>query len=473
MNVLIISANRSAVPTPVLPAGACLVAEAAERAGHSVTLLDLMFEKRPVRAVEKAILETRPHVVGVSVRNIDNNDMHGTKFYIKEVIALVETIRANSNAPVILGGAALTVMPEQIMRAAHIDCAAIGEGEAVFCGILKKVAAHQTYHDIPGVAAISRGIFKATPSPLIANQCSFPEYQRWVDVRAYQAQMSTIPLQTKLGCQFQCIYCTYRKIEGEAYRLFEPGCIAEAAGRLASSGLRDIEFVDNVFNAPVDHALEVCESLVRSGVHARFQSVELNPAYFSSELLTVMEKAGFVGMGLTVESASDPVLRGLQKGFTARDVFKAADIVQKHRIPCIWIFMLGGPGETRDTVRGTLRFAEKNIRPDDAAFFNIGIRIYPGTELETIARRQGVLTVPPGKMLDPVFYVSPGLDAAWIRSQVRNSMNSHMNFMSVDSFSVPYLPRINRIGYRLGIRSPLWRYTHFIRKGLRLFGMNV
>lgn len=471
MNVLIISTNRSASPAPVLPFGACLVAEAAERAGHCVTLLDLMFEKRPVAAVKSAVLDTKPDVVGLSVRNIDNNDMHATAFYINEVNPLLPAVWAHSEAPVVLGGAALAVMPEQILRAVDADCAVVGEGENTFCRLLSRIAERQPYHDLPGVASIDRGIFKASPET--RRECFVPDYRRWLDLSRYRSRMCTIPLQTKLGCQFQCVYCTYRKIEGETYRLFEPGSVAETACRLVSAGLRDIEFVDNVFNAPEEHALALCDSLIRSRVRARFQSVELNPAYFSRELVAAMEKAGFAGMGLTVESASDNVLHGLRKGFSARDVFSAAEILRGRRIPCIWIFMLGGPGETQKTVRETVQFAEKHIRPGDAAFFNIGIRIYPGTELEAIARRQGVLAVPRDRMLVPVFYVSPDVDASWIRKQVQDLLNRHMNFMSIDSFTFPHLSLLHKIGYGMGIRSPLWRYTRFIRRTLRLIGMNA
>jgi hypothetical protein len=285
--------------------------------------------------------------------------------------------------------------------------------------------------------------------------------------------MSTAPLQTKLGCQFQCSYCTYRKIEGNTYRFSDPAQVALSAVRLASSGLRDIEFVDSVFNAPYDHTMAVCEALARAKPNARFQSLELNPLYFDDALLAAMKQAGFVGIGLTVESASDEVLHGLRKGFTSRHVHAAAEIVRRHDLPCVWIFLLGGPGETQETVHETLRFAGTAIRPHDAVFFNIGIRVYPGTELESVARRQGVLTLPAAKMPEPVFYVSPEVDFGWISRQVKNAMNSHMNFMSGDSLNFSFLPAIHRVGYRLGLRVPLWRHTRFIRRGLRFAGMDV
>jgi len=269
------------------------------------------------------------------------------------------------------------------------------------------------------------------------------------------------------------VYCTYRKIEGSVYCLSKPEHVVDVVRRLTAAGLKDIEFVDSVFNAPLEHAMALCDALARVDHKARLQSLELNPLFVNDALITAMERAGFVGMGITLESASDPVLRGLQKGFTSKEAYLSAEIVRQHRIPCAWIFMLGGPGETQDTVRETLRFAEKYIRPQDTAFFNIGIRIYPGTKLETIAREQGVLSRSPEEMLVPVFYVSPDVDASWMELELKKSMSSHMNFISSDSIGLPFLPSIHRLAHRLGLRPPLWKHTRKIRKGLRMMGMDV
>ena len=250
------------------------------------------------------------------------------------------------------------------MIATGVPCAVIGSGEVVFPSLVEKLVGNQSWEDLPGVASLAGGACRVnSPEPGLARPCAGPDYGRWLDMKAYGSHLSTIPLQTKLGCRFQCVYCTYRTIEGDDYRLSDPGSVAETALRYASSGFRDIEFVDNVFNAPYDHALAVCESLIRSKSRARLQSIEMSPASFDQRLLSTMERAGFVGIGLTVESAADPVLKGLRKGFTAREVHAAAAVVKRSRLPCLWIFLLGGPGETRETVRETLRFAERSIRP--------------------------------------------------------------------------------------------------------------
>ncbi len=475
MKILLISTNRNTLPMPVMPIGGCIVAHAAERAGHTVYFLDLMFTKNPLAEIESAQSRWKPDVVALSVRNIDNNDMRGTVFFLDDLQSIVNTIRSRTCAPIILGGAALGVMPEQILRLASATCAVVGDGEMVFPQLLDRISRDEPFSDLPGVAYIENGAFHRNSSTVagFSTTCSAPDYHRWLNTPAYLSQMATVPIQTKTGCQFQCVYCTYPKIEGSNCRLKEPGSIADAVVRLAASGLRYIEFVDSVFNAPLEHAMEVCAALTRVKHKARLQCLELNPRDFDDALVTAMEQAGFVGMGITLESASDPVLQGLRKGFTSREVHHAAEVVRRHRIPCAWIFMLGGPGETRDTVRETLQFARKYIRPMDVAFFNTGIRIYPGTELESVARTQGVLSRPAEEMLDPVFYVSPEVDAEWLDQELKKSMNSQMNFINMASMGHSLLPTIHRISHKIGLRPPLWRHTGIIRRGLRLAGMDV
>jgi hypothetical protein len=76
-------------------------------------------------------------------------------------------------------------------------------------------------------------------------------------------------------------------------------------------------------------------------------------------------------------------------------------------------------------------------------------------------------------MLRPVFYVSPEVDAAWMMNEVRRSMSSHMNFINTDSIGLSILPRVHRVAHLLGVRPPLWKHTRFIRRSLRMMGMDV
>ena len=475
MNVLIINTNRNQNPMPVMPLGACMVAEATAREGHTVQLLDLMFCRSPVRAVHDALTRQQPDLVGLSIRNIDNNDMQHPEFYPAELTPILLAIREWRKVPIVLGGAAVAVMPEELLRFTQASCAVAGDGETAFPALLENVASPQNFAQIPGLCWLDSGLFRQNPvrQSSGAERCSVPDLARWLDVMAYQRRLATAPVQSKLGCHFRCIYCTYRKIEGAAYRLMEPSSVASTVRKLAGMGFRNIEFVDNVFNSPYDHALEVCAALAAARHQARLLTLELNPLHLDDVLIEAMERAGFVGAGITVESANSTVLANLKKGYSAAEVHQAAEVIRRHRLPCLWIFMLGGPGETEQTVAETLRFAETMVRPQDTVFFTVGIRIYPGTELEAVARDDGALAIPASGMLEPVFYLSPALSRTWLLKRVKNAMRKNMHFISGETLSLSYLPFINRLGARLGIEPPLWRYTRFIRRGLRSVGVDA
>jgi len=474
VNILLISTNRNKQPFPVMPLGACIVAEAAEKAGHRVRLLDLMFCEDPLPILASELQECEYDVIGLSVRNIDNNDMKSPVEFFSDLPALIKIIRQNSHASIVLGGSAVSVMPEELLRYSEAQLAVLGDGEVVFPELLRVLSDGKNLDHVLGVATYEHQGFRKKESFLSSlRSCLVPDFHRWINIEAYLSNLSTVPIQSKRGCPYQCIYCTYPMGEGRDYRLCEPESVVDAIKRSASSGLRDFEFVDNVFNSPYEHAMAICEGLSRDHLNVSFQSLELNPLFIDDDLLSAMEHAGFVGIGITAESASGVVLNGLKKGFTTEHVYRAAEITGRHKLPCVWIFMLGGPGETEKTVRETLNFVEKCVKPGDVAFFNIGIRIYPGTQLEDLAREQGVLALSKEEMLKPVFYLSPQLDPEWLVRELQVAMNTHMNFISSDSLSFPYLSSIHRFGYRLGIRPPLWKHTRFIRRGLRLFGVDA
>jgi radical SAM superfamily enzyme YgiQ (UPF0313 family) len=476
MNVLIIATNRNKLPVAVMPFGACLVADAAEKAGHSVQLVDLMFARDPVRELEKALRARPTDVVGFSVRNIDNNDMRHPVLFFEELSPLLRTVRALApGTPVILGGAALGVMPEEFLRYTGADYAVPGYGRSVFPQVLAALAGKRNAKAVPGVAWLENGRYteSARHDDKYSAECFVPDFTRWLDTAAYASRLSAAPLQTKQGCPFNCVYCTYNMSEGRDYRLFSPGSVVHAVKKSVDRGLREIEIVDNVFNSPYEHAMAVCKELAHARTGARLQTVELNPQFVDDHLLDAMELAGFTGVGITAESAADRVLKGLGKSYTSQEVKRAALAVSRHRLPAIWMFMLGGPGETQETVVQTLRFAADYIRPKDTAFFNVGVRIYPGTKLEQIARKQGVLMLPRSEMFRPVNYVSPSVGGEWIVESVQAAMEKHYNFINSDSLSLKFLPGMYRVGSLLGFTPPLWRHISSLRRGFRFLGVNV
>jgi radical SAM superfamily enzyme YgiQ (UPF0313 family) len=204
MKVLLIGTNRSTNPIPVMPIGPCVVAEATERAGHTVHLLDLMFTKKPLSKIQSAVTNFKPDVIGISVRNIDNLEMFSPKFYLNDLQSIVRSIRNLTSSPIVFGGGALSVMPEEILRLANVSCAVVENGETVFPLLLEYIAGNKEYNKLQGTAYLKNGDFHYNPgtSSSLSKDYFAPDYQRWLNMKAYKTQMASAPVLTKKGCMF-------------------------------------------------------------------------------------------------------------------------------------------------------------------------------------------------------------------------------------------------------------------------------
>src|SRR5512136_323256 len=156
MRVLLIASNTERINMVSLPLGLGLVAAATRRAGHEVAFLDLLNEQDPVAAVRQAIETARPEVVGISVRNIDDQSRDSPRFLLQQVRPVVEACRAATPAPIVLGGAGYSIFPEAALAYLGADLGVAGDGEAAFPALLERLQAGSDPSDVPGVWAASR-----------------------------------------------------------------------------------------------------------------------------------------------------------------------------------------------------------------------------------------------------------------------------------------------------------------------------
>jgi hypothetical protein len=269
---------------------------------------------------------------------------------------------------------------------------------------------------------------------------------------------------------YKCVYCTYRNVEGWGYRTRDPELVADEIQELRmKAGVRHFDFVDSTFNSPPGHAIQVCEAIARRKLAVQLDTTNFTPAAASSELLRAMKVAGFRSLGITAESASDAVLERLEKGFSAAKVREVAERVEKHGIKTLWIFLVGGPGETTGTLEETLSFAQWRLTRGDAVYLTVGLRIYPGTTLHRIAIGEGVVPAT-STLLDPAFYFSRGLDFAATVERLKRFAAEHPRFMfSADSRSV-VLPYLTRAASVLRLPRPHWQYMGLFQRVARAIG---
>ncbi|EKD59440.1 MAG: hypothetical protein ACD_55C00007G0002, partial [uncultured bacterium] len=151
MRVLLISANTETMNMVPLPLGLNCVAVATGNAGHEVRLLDLMGGGDNDSLIRAAIDTFRPEVIGISVRNVDNQSMADTKFLLEPVRETVALCRSLSYAPTVVGGAAFSIFPAAMLDYLGADMGICGEGELAFTEL---VDALQRGGELSGIAGL-------------------------------------------------------------------------------------------------------------------------------------------------------------------------------------------------------------------------------------------------------------------------------------------------------------------------------
>lgn len=402
MKLLLLSPNVLTAPYPVYPIGLDYVAGAV--AGrHDVRILDLNQEPGP-EALERVVASYRPRAIGLSLRNADDTDATKATSFLAGYQDIVERIRKTCAAPVVLGGSGFTIFPEALMDLLDADYGIPGDGERIG-PLLDALERGLPGDDIPGVLTRRKRKPERTgwlPGPFRRDFRGDRPH-----VRFYLRQGGMLNLQTKRGCPFRCAYCTYPHIDGGALRLIDPGEVAKTAVQLQEAGAKYLFVTDSTFNASVDHSAAVAEAMIRAGLAipwgAFFAPRKVPPGYFR-----LMARAGLTHVEFGTESLSDRVLRAYGKPFLRDDVYQTHAAACEAGLHVAHYFLLGGPGEDRDTLEQTLARADR-LSPA-VFFFFCGIRIYPHTALHDLAVREGLIA-PHQDLLDPVFYRSPGLDA--------------------------------------------------------------
>lgn len=463
---LLISTNSERLPVPVIPLGVCLVATELDANGFEIQVLDLAFEKNPVHSITTRLNMFQPDVVCLSIRNIDNANCLGPIFYLKDVRAYVQAIKNLSKAPVVLGGSAFNIAPEPILNYVGADFGIWGDGERVLAQSLRAILRVESYASLPGLVVKGQyndhDNYAAFRSPGLSID-SDKDIFSWINLKQYLRNGANLPVQTKRGCPKKCVYCTYNNIEGHRSRFKDPQEVAEeVAFHVRRHRPRVIEFVDSIFNVPQSHAVQVCEALAKKRLPVEFEASSISAGDVSETLFESLQKAGFNSAVLTPDSASDVVLKELKKGFGLDEVIKASVYAQKVSIPVLWSFIMGGPGETEETVRETFRFIKEQTGKKDVAFMVFGVRIYPGTEMAKRAREEGIVSQG-DSLIEPRFYFSKELQKDDLIKLVRQEARGIKNLITVIDNQHPLVEKLTPLARFLRLPGPLWRYSRWLR----------
>ncbi|MGC4115645.1 MAG: radical SAM protein [Myxococcales bacterium] len=449
MKVLLISANHFQVPYPVFPLGLDYVAGAI--APHQARILDLCptVPDAEARAIAEAVGEFAPDVVGISLRNIDNTDASDLKAFMGDMRRVVDSVRGQTRAPVVLGGAGYTLFPSELLEALGADYGVVGEGEW-FKGLLDALeAGGGRLLGAPPKSVAARGRPAPQPVPFMGRiRRSAPELNPLLPW--YLRYGGMLSLQTQRGCPFRCAYCTYPTIEGAAARPLDLEQVASTARALQDAGARFLFITDSTFNADPQHGFRVAGAFKKAGLSvpwsAFFTPVPMPDGYYEA-----LAEAGCTHVEFGTDTLCDEMLARDQKPFRFADVQAAHAAARKAGLFVAHFMLFGGPGETSQTVQEALDRCE--TLPETAFFFFCGMRIYPDTDLHRLALAEGQIS-PGQNLLEPVFYKPQSLSTDEITRQVVAHARGRPRF--VVGGGGERFARLQWRQYERGNFGPLW-----------------
>ncbi len=401
--ILLVSANMTTEPYPVYPLGMAVIASVLTKRGHLVKQFDILASGASEDALRECFRAFQPDFIGISLRNLDGCDSLSRKDYPAVAKGLVEVLREEGSQPILLGGPAFSLLPEELLAYTGADFGIVGEGEGLVEALIESL---EKKEQTPRIWRSAH--------PLGGREMASPLYDEDL-LRFYLEKSGIVNLQTKRGCPFGCIYCNYPQLEGDRYRTRPSEVVVDD---LASAQMRGekafVFFTDGVFNDPQGHYLEVAEAMLRRGLKLRW-GCYLRPQGLHRKELLLLKRAGLSAVELGTDAGCDITLRALNKGFTFQDVFDANEALVDCEIPCAHFVMFGGPEESEETLAEGLANLER-LR-STVVFVFAGIRIYPKTALWSRAICDGLLTSETSP-LEPVYYQSPHIETGRMVSMI-------------------------------------------------------
>jgi hypothetical protein len=414
MKVLIISANTLAAT----PTGPAYIAAAARQAGHQVAIFDCYLSENPIANVTTKIKGFQPDVIGISIREVTGDIQNPTaefktSFFDNrpQIKAMVKQIKSISKAFIITGGPGFNYFASEWLEYLNLDYGIRGEGEVPFSLFLERLEQKGDLNSVPGCIYRVADRFQTQPRYLNKHldENALPAYDLF-DMKQYRKKQISCGIYTKRGCPFNCVFCPHSNLEQKRYRMKSPKKVVDEIEWIKhQTGTKKFNFCDNSFNVPKKHSEAICLELIDRKMNIQWQTGSLKPIGITDELLSLYQSAGAHYISLAVESCSEEMLENLHRGYKIKQVEKTFQTFIKSEIPFGISILIGGPGETRDTIKETFSLLDRYPEIDDI-WVSVGLCLWTGYQdiVKTLNQSENQTTS--GNLFNGAYYISPELE---------------------------------------------------------------
>lgn len=291
----------------------------------------------------------------------------------------------------VLTGPHVTILPEESLRQGEgaIDIVCRGE----FDYSIKELCEGREWERVDGLSFWKDGkIHHNTDRPLIEDLDALPfvapVYKRDLPISEYiipHFKNPYVSIYTSRGCPAKCIFCLWpQTFSGQRMRTRSPQNVYEEVKWIVDNipEMRELSFDDDTFSADRKHARAVAELIKPLGI-SWVINARANCDY---ETLKIMREAGLRHVVVGYESGDERILKNIKKGVTRSQAIEFTQNCKKLGITIHGAFIMGLPGETRDTIRETIEYAKAL----DLSSIQVSLASpYPGTEFWNLCKAEG------------------------------------------------------------------------------------
>ncbi len=368
MRIAVIAPPYPLEEMPSPPLGVTYVAAAFEAAGAEVKIFDYIVSSYSRDKLEKQLASFQPDAVGSTSVTMN--------FYEAQQI-LRDVKQYNPEIVTMMGGPHVSFTAEETLKKyPNIDLIVVGEGEDTIAELTPVIKRKNKWSDILGMVYRNGDqIIQTGKRDFITDIDRIPSPARHLlPISRYRALGFPVSLITGRGCPYSCIFCLGRKMVGSKVRKRNPQLVLDEIETIIGYGFDRINIADDLFTTDKERVREICQGIKERSLKflwSAFARVDT----VSQEVFDLMASAGCDSVSFGVETGNPEMLKRIKKGIKLEQVHQAVKMCQQAGMIAHESFIIGLPGETKETLRETDAFA----RSTKAIYGYHFLAPFPGT----------------------------------------------------------------------------------------------
>lgn len=373
----------------VPPLGLGYIASSLEAKGHEVSIVSGVKYNNSIDEAYRLIKEEKPDVVGYTATS-------SARF---RAIDLVKRVKKATDTLTIVGGPHFHPTAREALNSVkEIDVVVKGEGEETVPELVGRYSIGKDFKDISGICFRDCDMIIENPDRPFnkdIDQYPMPAYQLF-DFKKYKCKLEgtdlpAIGVLSSRGCPNKCNFCANTALRKASLRLRDPKKFVDEIEFLKSEyNYTAFDFWDDTMTMVKSHITGICNEILNRNFNIKwFARARVNTV--NREILKLMKDAGCVAIAYGIESGSEKVLKSIKKGINTRQAREAVKLSSELGFIVSNYFIVSMPGEKLSDINMTFDMINEFERYPNVNNYHCFAMIYPGTELEKIAREQNLL----------------------------------------------------------------------------------